>query len=103
VLNSLTSPGMVAATLAGVAHGGKVAEISKRDIWSPARVAQERPDVRYQLVAIDFLPGPVRHLVVFRDPKITFARCDQETQEGRDVRYQLYRPYRLAAWTGAPI
>jgi hypothetical protein len=59
-LNSLTSPGMVAATLAGAACGGRVVEISKRDIWSPARVAQERPDVAYRLVAIDFLPGQVR-------------------------------------------
>jgi hypothetical protein len=58
-LNSLTSPGMVAATLAGAARGGRVVEISKRDIWSPARVAQERPDVYYRLVAIDFLPGQV--------------------------------------------
>ena len=59
-LNSLTGPGMVAATLAGAARGGRVVEISKRDIWSPARVAQERPDVAYRLVAIDFLPGTVR-------------------------------------------
>ena len=35
-------------------------EISKRDIWSPQRIAQERPDVDYQLVAIDFLPVPGR-------------------------------------------
>ena len=59
VLNSLTSPGMVAATLACVGLGGRLAEISKRDVWSPARVAQERPDLRYQLVAIDFLPVEV--------------------------------------------
>ena len=58
-LNSLTSPGMVSATLAGLAYGGHMAEISKRDIWSPARVAQERPDVDYKLVAIDFLPVQV--------------------------------------------
>ena len=58
-LNSLTSPGMVASTLSCLARGGRLAEISKRDIWSPARVAQERPDLRYQLVAIDFLPVEV--------------------------------------------
>ena len=58
-LNSLTSPGMVAATLAGLGLGGRMAEISKRDIWSPQRVAQERPDVEYRLVAIDFLPAQV--------------------------------------------
>lgn len=56
VLNSLTSPGMVAATLSTLAEGAKFAEIGKRDIWSPQRVAQERPDVSYQVVAIDFLP-----------------------------------------------
>ncbi len=58
-LNSLTSPGMVAATLACLARGAALAEIGKRDVWSPARVAQERPDVAYRLVAIDFLPLPV--------------------------------------------
>ena len=58
-LNSLTSPGMVAATLAGMAHSGRVTEISKRDIWSPERVAQERPDIRYNIIAVDFLPGQV--------------------------------------------
>ncbi len=46
VLNSLTSPGMVAATLSTLGCGARFAEIGKRDIWSPARVAQERPDVR---------------------------------------------------------
>ena len=40
VLNPLTSPGMVAATLAGLSRGGSMAEISKRDIWSPQRIAQ---------------------------------------------------------------
>ena len=80
---------MVAATLAGLKHSGRFAEIGKRDIWSPARIAQgkcilgkiclvlytggccsltesslrsgaaERPDVQYSLVAIDFLPPSV--------------------------------------------
>ena len=59
-LNSLTSPGMVAATLSCLALGGRMAEISKRGIWCPQRVAQERPDVRYELLAIDFLPAEVR-------------------------------------------
>ena len=56
VLNSLTSPGFVAASLASLRCGGRFVEISKRDIWSAARVAQERPDVSYTLVAVDFLP-----------------------------------------------
>ena len=40
VLNSLTSAGMVAGSLAAMTVGGRFVEISKRDIWSPQRVAQ---------------------------------------------------------------
>ena len=51
---------MVAATLAGLKLGGRMREISKRYIWSPQRIAQERPDIDYQLVAIDFLRVQVK-------------------------------------------
>ncbi len=44
----------MAASLATVSMGGRFVEIGKRDIWSPQRVAQERPDLAYHLVAIDF-------------------------------------------------
>ena len=47
---------MVAASLASLALAGSFVEVGKRDIWSPARMAQERPDVNYRLVAVDFLP-----------------------------------------------
>jgi hypothetical protein len=40
VLNSLTSPGMLGASLASLAPGGRLVEIGKRDVWSAARVAQ---------------------------------------------------------------
>jgi len=43
VLNSLTSAGMVAGSLAAMNAGGRFVEISKRDIWSAARVAQGEP------------------------------------------------------------
>ena len=35
-----TCAGMIAASLACLVHGGAFAEVGKRDIWSPARVAQ---------------------------------------------------------------
>lgn len=57
IVNSLTSPGMVAASLAVLAHAGNWVEVGKRDIWSCARVRQERPDVEVATVAVDFLPG----------------------------------------------
>jgi len=56
VLNSLTSAGMVAASLACLGAGGCVVELAKRDIWGAARAAQERRGVSFSLVALDFLP-----------------------------------------------
>ena len=44
----------MAATLAALMHGGALVEVGKRGIWSPARVAQDRPDAAYHLVAVDF-------------------------------------------------
>ena len=38
VLNSLTSTGFVAGSLAALEIGGHFVEISKRDIWSHSRV-----------------------------------------------------------------
>lgn len=52
---------MVAASLASLQLGGCFAEVAKRAIWSPQRIAQERPDVRYHLIAIDFLPPAAIH------------------------------------------
>ena len=66
VLNSLTSPGMVAGSVAGVKLGGRFVEISKRDIWSPARLAQERPDLHCSLLAVDFLPPSAVHSALTR-------------------------------------
>eukprot|EP00878_Enallax_costatus_P044002 GHUV01052139.1.p2 GENE.GHUV01052139.1~~GHUV01052139.1.p2 ORF type:complete len:146 (-),score=57.99 GHUV01052139.1:83-520(-) len=39
VLNSLTSPGMVAGSLSVLRRGGRFVEIGKRDIWAPATAA----------------------------------------------------------------
>jgi len=57
VLNSLTSAGMVAGSLAALRVGGRFVEISKRDIWSRARVAQGERD-GYSLLR----PSPGLHL-----------------------------------------
>ena len=67
-LNTLTSPGMVAATLATLTPGGAFVEISKRDIWSPARVAQgENAWLAWQAaVAVAALPQPATQR--FRQP-----------------------------------
>lgn len=42
VLNSLTSPGMLAASLAVLKRGGAFIDVGKRDIWAAAHVAQVR-------------------------------------------------------------
>jgi NADPH:quinone reductase-like Zn-dependent oxidoreductase len=59
VLNSLTSPGMIGASLSTLNQGGRFVEVAKRDIWCAARVAQERPDVCFTTVAVDFMPPSV--------------------------------------------
>jgi NADPH:quinone reductase-like Zn-dependent oxidoreductase len=66
VLNTLTSPGMVAASLATLCAGGRFVEISKRDIWSAARVTTERPDVGFNFFALDFLPPPALRTALAR-------------------------------------
>jgi NADPH:quinone reductase-like Zn-dependent oxidoreductase/acyl carrier protein len=65
-LNTLTSSGMVAASLAMVNAGGTFIEISKRDIWSTKRVAQERPDIHYNLLAVDFMSANALHAAMMR-------------------------------------
>ena len=66
VLNALTSPGMVAASLALLRRGGRLVEIGKRDVWSGAAVAAARPDVSYSFLAVDFLPPPILHSMLMR-------------------------------------
>ena len=55
VLNSLTSSGLVAASLAVLKVGGRFIEISKRDIWAQQQAASERPDCSFAYIAVDFL------------------------------------------------
>lgn len=61
VLNSLTNEGFIEATVRATAHNGRFAEIAKRDIWSHAQMAQTRPDIAYEIVALD--------TVTFQEPE----------------------------------
>ncbi|GFG67672.1 putative polyketide synthase [Mycobacterium kubicae] len=53
VLNSLTNEGFVEATVRATAQHGRFAEIAKRDIWTPEQMAAARPDIAYEIVALD--------------------------------------------------
>lgn len=53
VLNSLTNEGFIEATVRATATGGRFAEIAKRDIWTPEQMAAARPDIAYEIVALD--------------------------------------------------
>ncbi|WP_458318740.1 type I polyketide synthase [Mycolicibacterium brisbanense] len=68
VLNSLTSEGFIEATLKATAKGGRFAEIAKRDIWSHEQMAEARPDIAYEIVALDTVmftePDRIRDLLV---------------------------------------
>ena len=56
VLNSLTSAGVVAATVSCMSSRARFVEIGKRDIWTAATLGAERSDATLRLVAVDFLP-----------------------------------------------
>lgn len=53
VLNSLTNEGFVEATVRATAKGGRFAEIAKRDIWTTEQMTALRPDIAYEIVALD--------------------------------------------------
>ncbi|MCV7368908.1 polyketide synthase [Mycolicibacterium duvalii] len=53
VLNSLTNEGFIDATVRATAQYGRFAEIAKRDIWTPEQMAAARPDIAYEIVALD--------------------------------------------------
>ncbi|OBA75700.1 polyketide synthase [Mycobacterium sp. 1554424.7] len=61
VLNSLTNEGFVEATVRATAQNGRFAEIAKRDIWTHEQMAAARPDIAYEIVALD--------TVTFQDPE----------------------------------
>ncbi|MGC7322915.1 zinc-binding dehydrogenase, partial [Mycobacteroides abscessus subsp. massiliense] len=49
------------------AQGGRFAEIAKRDIWSHEQMAEARPDIAYEIVALDTVmftePDRIRDLL----------------------------------------
>ncbi len=55
VLNSLTGPGFIEASLSCLADGGSFVEMGRRDIWSSEEMAASRPDVAYSILELDYL------------------------------------------------
>ena len=55
VLNSLTNEGFVEATARATAQNGRFVEIAKRDIWTREQMAAVRPDIQYEILAMDML------------------------------------------------
>ena len=55
VLNSLTGPGFIEASLSCLAHGGRFVEMGRRDIWTAEQMASVRPDVAYSILEVDAL------------------------------------------------
>ncbi|HZC90109.1 MAG TPA: SDR family NAD(P)-dependent oxidoreductase, partial [Mycobacterium sp.] len=53
VLNSLTNEGFIEATVRATAKNGRFAEMAKRDIWTTEQMAEARPDIAYEIVALD--------------------------------------------------
>ncbi len=55
VLNSLTGPGFIEASLSCLEEGGRFVEMGRRDIWDPQEMAARRPDVTYYILEVDQL------------------------------------------------
>ena len=55
VLNSLTGPGFIEASLECLAPAGRFVELGARDIWSEAAMSASRPDVVYSVLRLDVL------------------------------------------------
>ena len=68
VLNSLTGPGFVEASLACLAPAGRFVELGARDVWSEEAMAAARPDVGYSILRLDVLKetDPARPGMVLR-------------------------------------
>ena len=73
VLNSLTSPGFIEASLSCLSPGGSFVEMGRRDIWTHEEMASFRSDVAYSILELDFLklneparPGAVLRGIVER-------------------------------------
>ena len=67
VLNSLTNEGFLEATVRATAQNGRFAEIAKRDIWTHEQMAAARPDINYEIVALDMTtlqnPAQIKRLL----------------------------------------
>ena len=55
VLNSLTGPGFIDASLSCLASGGRFVELARVDILSPDEMSEARPDVGYWILELDVL------------------------------------------------
>ncbi|MDE0578332.1 MAG: SDR family NAD(P)-dependent oxidoreductase, partial [bacterium] len=55
VLNSLTGPGFIDASLSCLAQGGRFVEMARVDILSHEEMAETRPDVAYWILELDVL------------------------------------------------
>ena len=61
MLNSLTSPGMIAASLASLRENGTFIEVGKRGIWSANRISQVRT-AALCMPQSELVPARVDHL-----------------------------------------
>ncbi len=55
ILNSLTGPGFIEASLECLAKSGRFVEMGRRDIWTAEQMAEARPDVAYSVLEVDAL------------------------------------------------
>ena len=87
MLNSLTNEGFVEATVRATAKNGRFVEIAKREIWSHEKMAAARPDIGYEILALDEIMqnDPVRIKGLLND-----LAASLESGDIRSLPYQVY-------------
>ena len=88
VLNSLTNEGFIEATVRATAKGGRFAEIAKRDIWTPEQMAAVRPDIEYEIIALDvtIAEEPERTGACWPSSRTAWARASWRRSRRRSIR-----------------
>jgi myxalamid-type polyketide synthase MxaB len=87
VLNSLAGEDFISRSMSTVARGGWFIEIGRTGVWSKERVAQERPDVRYEI--FDLGTARAREPAVFGELLVGLAaRC--AGSDGFKVRTEVF-------------
>ena len=90
IINSLTGPGFIDASLSCLAHGGHFIELSKINILSHKDMAEVRPDVKYEILDLYTLKTETPEAVQKCMQQVVDQMVSGQLKPLRHVRYSLW-------------